>query len=74
MNLNGVYEMKDDISAWTPVAEHLENLSITGLETLKGMVEFELDKRRGMFYNEAVVEKGDNKIPPKPFIKLEVVK
>lgn len=62
--------MKDDISAWTPVAEHLENLSITGLETLKGMVEFELDKRRAMFYNTQ--SEIASPINPKPI--LEVVK
>ena len=43
--------MKDDMNAWLPVAEHLKNLSIAGLETLRTMVDYELAERRAMFYS-----------------------
>ena len=58
--------MNDDMSIWLPVAEHLKNISLSGLYTFKDIIEAEIAIRQESFYNEP----AENK----PAIKLEVVK
>ena len=58
--------MNDDMSIWLPVAEHLKNISLSGLYTFKDIIEVEIAMRQESFYND-LAEK-------KPAVKLEVVK
>lgn len=58
--------MNDDMSIWLPVAEHLKNISLSGLYTFKDIIEAEIAIRQESFYNDD----GEKK----PAIKLEVVK
>lgn len=58
--------MNDDMSLWLPVAEHLKNISLSGLYTFKDIIEAEIVTRQESFYNEPTEKK--------PAIKLEVVK
>jgi len=60
--------MNDDMQQWLPVAEHLKNISLSGLYTFKDIIEAEIAIRQGSFYNE------DGSTEKKPAIKLEVVK
>ena len=57
--------MNDDMSLWLPVAEHLKNISLSGLYTFKDIIEAEIAIRQESFYND-----GGEKKP----VKLEVVK
>lgn len=63
--------MKDDMNAWLPVAEHLKNLSISGLETLRTMVDYELAERRAMFYTN---DGGQAVISQEPKLKVVSLK
>lgn len=58
--------MNDDMSIWLPVAEHLKNISLSGLYTFKDIIEAEIAIRQESFYNEPAGNK--------PAIKFEVVK
>ena len=58
--------MNDDMSIWLPVAEHLKNISLSGLYTFKDIIEAEIAMRQESFYNDDTEKK--------PAIKLEVVK
>jgi len=57
--------MNDDMSLWLPVAEHLKNISLSGLYTFKDIIEAEIAIRQESFYN------GTPVVAAKP--KLEVV-
>ena len=58
--------MNDDMQQWLPVAEHLQNISLSGLLTFRTILDAEIAMRQESFYND-LSEK-------KPVIKLEVVK
>lgn len=60
--------MNDDMQQWLPVAEHLKNISLSGLYTFKDIIEAEIAIRQESFYNE------DDSTEKKAAIKLEVVK
>jgi len=57
--------MNDEMSLWLPVAEHLKNISLSGLYTFKDIIEAEIAMRQESFYN------GTPAVVAKP--KLEVV-
>ena len=60
--------MNDDMSLWLPVAEHLQNISLSGLYTFKDIIEAEIAMRQESFYS------APEPTEKKPAIKLEVVK
>ena len=73
--------MNDDMQQWLPVAEHLKNISLSGLYTFKDIIEAEIAMRQESFYNaENSSNCGENgnyntcTKEKKPAIKLEVVK
>jgi hypothetical protein len=55
------------MSLWLPVAEHLKNISLSGLYTFKDIIEAEISMRQESFYNEPEPTE-------KKSVKLEVVK
>jgi len=57
--------MNDDMQQWLPVAEHLKNISLSGLYTFKDIIEAEIAIRQESFYNDLSEKKS---------VKLEVVK
>lgn len=57
--------MNDDMQQWLPVAEHLKNISLSGLYTFKDIIEAEISIRQESFYNDDTEKKS---------VKLEVVK
>lgn len=58
--------MNDDMQQWLPVAEHLQNISLSGLLTFRTILDAEIAMRQESFYNDSTENK--------PAIKLEVVK
>lgn len=58
--------MNDDMSLWLPVAEHLQNISLSGLLTFRTIIDAEIALRQESFYNDTPA------VAAKP--KLEVVK
>lgn len=58
--------MNDDMQQWLPVAEHLQNISLSGLLTFRTIIDAEIAMRQESFYNEPAEKKSA--------IKLEVVK
>ena len=61
--------MNDDMSLWLPVAEHLKNISLSGLYIFKDILEAEIAIRQDAFEKCAYNEASDTKP-----VKLEVVK
>lgn len=57
--------MNDDMQPWLPVAEHLQNISLSGLLTFRTILDAEIAMRQESFYN------GTPTVAAKP--KLEVV-
>jgi len=62
--------MNDDMQQWLPVAEHLQNISLSGLLTFRTIIDAEIAMRQESFYN-ADTEKQS--VSPKK-THLEVVK
>jgi len=71
--------MNDDMSLWLPVAEHLKNISLSGLYTFKDIIETEIVMRQEGFYNAEnssnCGENGNyNTCTKEKKVKLEVVR
>ena len=43
--------MNDDMSLWLPVAEHLQNISLSGLLTFRTILDAEIALRQNAFEN-----------------------
>jgi len=68
--------MNDDMSIWLPVAEHLKNISLSGLYTFKDIIEAEIALRQNAFENAVHMRQESfyNDLSEKKSVKLEVVK
>lgn len=50
--------MNDDMQQWLPVAEHLQNISLSGLLTFRTILDVEIALRQESFYNEDTEKQG----------------
>lgn len=79
--------MNDDMQQWLPVAEHLQNISLSGLHTFRTILDTEIAMRQESFYNGDEQQNTENSLTcsengdyitcnpyPKKKVKLEVVK
>ncbi len=69
--------MNDDMQQWLPVAEHLKNISLSGLFTFKDIIEAEIALRQNAFENAVHMRQEsfyNDSTEKKSAIKLEVVK
>lgn len=80
--------MNDDMQQWLPVAEHLQDISLSGLLTFSTIIDAEIALRQASFYNGdkqqntenslTCSENGDyityNPYTKEKKVKLEVVK
>ena len=62
--------MNDDMQQWLPVAEHLQNISLSGLLTFRTIIDAEIAMRQESFYN---AETEKQSVSQKK-ARLEVVK
>ena len=54
--------MNDDMQQWLPVAEHLQNISLSGLLTFRTIIEAEIAMRQASFYNGDEQQNTENSL------------
>lgn len=50
--------MNDDMSLWLPVAEHLQNISLSGILVFRTILDAEIVMSQESFYNEYTEKQG----------------
>jgi len=54
--------MNDDMQQWLPVAEHLQNISLSGLLTFRTILDTEIALRQESFYNGDEQQNTENSL------------
>jgi len=54
--------MNDDMQPWLPVAEHLQNISLSGLLTFRTILDTEIAMRQASFYNGDEQQNTENSL------------
>ena len=54
--------MNDDMTLWLPVAEHLQNISLSGLLTFRTIIDAEIAMRQEGFYNGDEQQNTENSL------------
>ena len=54
--------MNDDMQPWLPVAEHLQNISLSGLLTFRTILDVEIAMRQASFYSGDEQQNTENSL------------